>query len=503
MATTEEEEDIDNENDDEFDDDDMNVDNDNDNDNDFGNELLDLVDNNDENINDDMNDVMMDDNDNVIDNDDDLGELMDGNDNEIQNVDDNDDDLGELMDDDDMFNDANDFADDLDEDMDYDIDKDFYMDFDIENITNTTTTTQKPFKFIKFWKEIKLRLVIDYEVSNDYCYNEEELREILWEKNHPKKENITNNTMNGNDTVINNNSTVNVSTILDNDNDDDNDDEELSKQSKLIDIEKNKEDKDIEDLDENIEKDEEDNDIEDLYEDISLNTTVNVTDVIINATNLTTTEAPEIINKSYCIELEIEIIHEDGFAANQTWPFMEILSTNNTYWNNLTKNINNRLKDVNYDYDSWNNDDNPKPKKIHTLFDFQKYVIYPNETIDIHMINVSEISTGGRGRYRDNEELRYSLRSVWQFAPWIRNIYIITNGQVPAWINLDNPKIWIVAHDDIYKNKSHLPTFASPSIEANIHRIPGLSKKFLYLNDDVMFGNDIYPDDFWKLDGTQ
>ena len=100
--------------------------------------------------------------------------------------------------------------------------------------------------------------------------------------------------------------------------------------------------------------------------------------------------------------------------------------------------------------------DAPKPKKIHSLIDFHKYIAY-NQTISIHKTNVSEVSTGGKGRYRDNEELRYSLRSVWQFAPWVRNIYIVTNGQVPKWLNLDNDKIWIVTHEDIFKNKSHLP----------------------------------------------
>ncbi len=50
---------------------------------------------------------------------------------------------------------------------------------------------------------------------------------------------------------------------------------------------------------------------------------------------------------------------------------------------------------------------------------------------------------------------------------------------------------------DLFPNKSHLPTFSSPSIEAHLHRIPGLSDKFLYLNDDVMFGKDVWPDDFY------
>ena len=50
-------------------------------------------------------------------------------------------------------------------------------------------------------------------------------------------------------------------------------------------------------------------------------------------------------------------------------------------------------------------------------------------------------------RFEDNEELRYSLRSIERFAPWVRHIYIITNGQIPYWLNLENPRITIVTHN--------------------------------------------------------
>ena len=50
---------------------------------------------------------------------------------------------------------------------------------------------------------------------------------------------------------------------------------------------------------------------------------------------------------------------------------------------------------------------------------------------------------------------------------------------------------------EIFPNKSHLPTFSSPAIESHLHRIPGLSHKFLYLNDDVMFGREVCLDDFY------
>uniref|UniRef100_A0A8C9WYL5 N-acetylglucosamine-1-phosphotransferase subunits alpha/beta n=1 Tax=Sander lucioperca TaxID=283035 RepID=A0A8C9WYL5_SANLU len=88
-------------------------------------------------------------------------------------------------------------------------------------------------------------------------------------------------------------------------------------------------------------------------------------------------------------------------------------------------------------------------------------------------------------RFEDNEELRYSLRSVERHAPWVRHIFIVTNGQIPSWLNLDNPRVTVVTHQDIFLNDSHLPTFR-------------LSQKFIYLNDDVMFGRDVWPDDFYN-----
>ncbi|KAM4746784.1 N-acetylglucosamine-1-phosphotransferase subunits alpha/beta [Rhinophrynus dorsalis] len=101
-------------------------------------------------------------------------------------------------------------------------------------------------------------------------------------------------------------------------------------------------------------------------------------------------------------------------------------------------------------------------------------------------------------RFEDNEELRYSLRSIEKHAPWVRHVFIVTNGQIPSWLNLDNPRVTIISHQDIFLNTSHLPTFSSPAIESHIHRIPGLSQKFIYMNDDVMFGTNVWPDDFYS-----
>ena len=92
-------------------------------------------------------------------------------------------------------------------------------------------------------------------------------------------------------------------------------------------------------------------------------------------------------------------------------------------------------------------------------------------------------------RYRDLGELRYALRSIHTYAPWIRKIFLVVsdkNRQVPYWLDKNHPRITIVEHLDIWEDPSLLPTFDSNKIDCHFHRIPGLSDDFLYFNDDMM-----------------
>lgn len=104
-------------------------------------------------------------------------------------------------------------------------------------------------------------------------------------------------------------------------------------------------------------------------------------------------------------------------------------------------------------------------------------------------------------RWRENNELMYSLRSVEMYAPWVRHIYIVTDGQCPAWLNTDHPKIRIVDHSEILPADA-LPVFSSHAIESCIYRIPGLAEHFVYGNDDTFFGSPTTPDDFFRADGA-
>lgn len=89
-----------------------------------------------------------------------------------------------------------------------------------------------------------------------------------------------------------------------------------------------------------------------------------------------------------------------------------------------------------------------------------------------------------KGRYLDNNELKYSLRSVELYAPWIRKIFIVTDDQQPEWLNTNHPKINIINHSEILV-KEAIPCFNAIVIEHFIHKIAGLSEYFLFANDDM------------------
>ncbi|MFI7275648.1 stealth family protein [Streptomyces sp. NPDC049879] len=103
-------------------------------------------------------------------------------------------------------------------------------------------------------------------------------------------------------------------------------------------------------------------------------------------------------------------------------------------------------------------------------------------------INAREL---GASRYESHDELRYSLRSLEMYAPFVRTIHIVTDGQTPDWLDTSAPGIRIVDHKEIFADPSVLPVFNSHAIESQLHRIPGLSERYLYLNDDFFVGRPV------------
>lgn len=99
-------------------------------------------------------------------------------------------------------------------------------------------------------------------------------------------------------------------------------------------------------------------------------------------------------------------------------------------------------------------------------------------------------------RHSNNDELRYCLRSIWYNCPWINNIYVVSNCLPPDWLGPHAQIKW-VDHEEIFPNKTDLPTFNSHAIECCLHLIPGLSEHFIYFNDDFFVNRIATPEQFF------
>eukprot|EP01126_Amoeba_proteus_P054170 TRINITY_DN6649_c0_g2_i1.p1 TRINITY_DN6649_c0_g2~~TRINITY_DN6649_c0_g2_i1.p1 ORF type:complete len:478 (-),score=78.84 TRINITY_DN6649_c0_g2_i1:70-1503(-) len=113
-------------------------------------------------------------------------------------------------------------------------------------------------------------------------------------------------------------------------------------------------------------------------------------------------------------------------------------------------------------------------------------------------LNISKVSS----RDRNNDELKYSLRALQSAMPWHKGIiYLVSpENHVPSWMT-QHPRLKILSQDNLVP-KEFQPTFNTNCIESWLHKIPGLTDKFIYMNDDFyLYGAYIHPSAFFTRDG--
>ncbi|MBH1937951.1 stealth conserved region 3 domain-containing protein [Streptomyces sp. AV19] len=118
-----------------------------------------------------------------------------------------------------------------------------------------------------------------------------------------------------------------------------------------------------------------------------------------------------------------------------------------------------------------------------------------------HGMPIAE-SASNSARFRSRDELRYSLRSLDLHAPWVRNVYLLTDDQTPDWLDTDHPRVRVVSHREVFGGTGRLPSFNSHAIESRIHRIEGIAEHILYFNDDVFLGRPMKPESFFHGSGA-
>lgn len=100
-------------------------------------------------------------------------------------------------------------------------------------------------------------------------------------------------------------------------------------------------------------------------------------------------------------------------------------------------------------------------------------------------------------RFRDNGFLKYWFRGVEKFTPWVRKIHFVTCGQRPEWLDVSNSKLHLVDHKDFIP-REYLPCFNSGVLESWLHKIPGLSERFVFFNDDFFLTAPTPPERFFR-----
>lgn len=93
------------------------------------------------------------------------------------------------------------------------------------------------------------------------------------------------------------------------------------------------------------------------------------------------------------------------------------------------------------------------------------------------------IGKHGENRYRDWNELKYSVRSIEAYAPFRNKIQVLVNSlntshnsagkQMPTWLDADEtgPILEVLAQDEFFdeKHQGCLPSFNSLTIENQLH----------------------------------
>ena len=120
-----------------------------------------------------------------------------------------------------------------------------------------------------------------------------------------------------------------------------------------------------------------------------------------------------------------------------------------------------------------------------------------NEPIDavIKYIDLTDKTlnrTGINQTYKDqdNEELRYSLRSIFYYIPWVRKIFILMPNEKVKYLK----NIEIINDKIIYIKDNELLGYDSANIQSFLFSLDkmekfGISKNFIYMEDDCFVGN--------------
>ena len=123
-----------------------------------------------------------------------------------------------------------------------------------------------------------------------------------------------------------------------------------------------------------------------------------------------------------------------------------------------------------------------------------KYIDLTDKTLDRK--GITQIK-----KDEDNEELRYAVRSIMQYIPWIRKIFILMPNEKVRFFKpyneINNKIVYVKDKDIIGFDSANSVTF-----QLNLGNMKkfGLSENFILMDDDCFFGKLIKKTDFFYYD---
>ena len=108
-------------------------------------------------------------------------------------------------------------------------------------------------------------------------------------------------------------------------------------------------------------------------------------------------------------------------------------------------------------------------------------------------------------RYNSIGEIDIAIKSIIKFAPFVRNIFLVTDDQSPESFDSlrslaqeKDMNLELIDHKVIFRGyEEFLPTFNSCSIISMLFKIPDLAEHFIIFNDDTFLMKEVSVKDFF------
>ena len=101
----------------------------------------------------------------------------------------------------------------------------------------------------------------------------------------------------------------------------------------------------------------------------------------------------------------------------------------------------------------------------------------------------------------DNEELRYSLKSILQYIPWVRKIFILMPNEFVRYLKpadeINDKILYIKDKDLIGFESANIQTFLFNLFKTEQF---GISKNFIYMEDDYFIGTKLSKNELFYYD---